>query len=143
MPRKKRIDLRHGMRLVKGPPANWDVPAIVHISDLAGWLGITERQLHWIADLTCRSRNPHYVCRWIRKRSGVRLIESPKPLLKNAQKQILHELMNAIPVSVCAHGFVSQRGVTSFVCDHIGQSVCLKMDLKNFFPSIGARLLHV
>lgn len=138
MPKKRRIDLKSRMRAKIGPPAQWDNPPIVHAKDLAGWLGVSERKLYWLADLDDRRRSPHYVCRWIRKRNGFRLIESPKPMLKKLQRQILHELLSFVPVSESAHGFVPNRSVKTFVADHIQQPVCLKMDLKSFFPGIRA-----
>ena len=134
----RRIDLKPKMRRVTGPPAAWDVTPLAHRKDLAGWLGVSESKLYWLADLDKRQRKTHYVCRWIRKRSGMRLIESPKAMLKRVQRQILREMLHVVPASKRAHGFVRNRDVKTFVGAHVGQPICLKMDLRNFFPSIRA-----
>lgn len=140
MKRPKRNDLKPSMTKVRGIPATWDVSPIVSVVDLAGWLGVSEKRLLWLAAVDDHSScgGNHYVCKWIRKRLGFRLIESPKLELKRVQRQILHELLNAIPPSKWCHGFVRNRSVQTYVEEHCGKAVCLKMDLKNFFPSIRA-----
>ncbi len=121
----------------------WNLPRIDSYHDLANWLGIRRRDLGWLANLhssvprrSCQT-GKHYVCTWIRKRSsGLRLIESPKPILKDAQTQINAEILSRIEPHDAAHGFRRGRSVVSFVQAHVNKPVCLKMDLKNFFPSV-------
>ncbi len=138
MAKKRRIDLKPKMRPVEGKPGVWNIAPLVHINDLAGWLGIARRTLLWLSNGDTTLRQEHYVYRWIRKRTGMRLIESPKPLLKKVQRQILHELLCDIPASTHAHGFIKKRDVKTFTAEHVGQPLILKMDLRNFFPSVGA-----
>ena len=137
MKRRKQIDILASMQRVRGLPSEWDVPPIVSVADLAGWLGVSEKKLYWLADVN-EGSNPsnHYVCNWIRKRTGVRLIESPKSELKRVQRQILNELLVAFPESHSSHGFVRGRNVRTFVADHCQREVCIKMDLRNFFTTI-------
>ena len=84
-------------------------------------------------------RPRHYVCKWIKKRRGPdRLIESPKQQLKTVQRIILQDFLNRIPLHHAAHGFCRKRNPVSFTAGHVGQACCLRMDLKDFFPSIGS-----
>ena len=91
---------------------------------------------------TKRPRLAHYHYRVLAKKSGaIRLIEAPKPRLKELQRQILARILNRIPPHPTAHGFVPGRSTKTFVAPHLGQRVVLKMDLQEFFPSIaGARV---
>ena len=122
----------------------WRVPAIESSPALAAWLGLSPGELEWFADLKGLGRHKktqqqlrHYHYRIFVKRSGnVRLIESPKPRLKELQRQILSLLLDEVPLHSAVHGFRKGRSIRTFTAPHIGQRVVLRMDLQNFFPSI-------
>lgn len=122
----------------------WSVPAIVTPGDLADWLALTPGELDWFADLKAlgyKQAQPklrHYYYRVLDKGGGaIRLIESPKPRLKWIQQRILAGILDKIPPHPAAHGFVKGRSVKTFAGPHAGQGVVLRMDLQDFFPSIG------
>jgi len=70
-----------------------------------------------------------------------RLIESPKPRLKQIQRTVLREILEKVPAHSAAHGFVKGRSIRTFAAPHVGQRVVLRMDLRDFFPSLsGARI---
>ncbi len=131
--------------------ANWDVPVIETVGDLAAWFSLTPDELLWFADLKGlaykikRPRIGHYHYRILEKKSGaIRLIEAPKPRLKELQRKILEQILDKIPPHSAAHGFVPGRSVKTFLAPHVGQRVVLKMDLQDFFPSItGVRVQTV
>jgi RNA-directed DNA polymerase len=131
--------------------AAWDVPVIESVGALADWLNITADELLWFADLKSlaykikRPRLAHYHYRVLTKKSGaIRLIEAPKPRLKELQRQILARILDKIPPHPSAHGFVPGRSVKTFIAPHQSQRVVLKMDLQDFFPSItGVRIQTV
>ncbi len=125
--------------------AQWDLPAIETVGDLARWLSLQPDELEWFADLKglgCKLDNPklrHYRYRIRAKRSGgVRLIEIPKPELKELQRWILREILDRIPPHPAAHGFVKGRSVASFAAPHTGRQVLLRLDLQDFFPAFPA-----
>ena len=127
-----------------GPPRSWKVPAIVTLGELADWLDIEPAELDWFADLRGLQRRlppgrlQHYCYHWLSKRVGgsARLIESPKARLKAIQRRILHDILDSIPPHTAAHGFARGRSIASYVAPHVGQSMILRSDLKDFFPSI-------
>ena len=132
--------------------SGWNLPAIASVGDLASWLGLTVSELDWFADLKglaykppSASRLGHYHYRVLAKDGGsIRLIESPKPRLKQLQRQILSHILNKIPAHESVHGFVRGRSIRSFVAPHVGKRVVLRMDLQDFFPSLsGARIQTV
>ncbi|HEY2466299.1 MAG TPA: reverse transcriptase family protein [Terracidiphilus sp.] len=127
----------------------WPIPPLESVGELADWLHISPGELLWFADLKrmIARRGPeaatgplsHYHYRVLAKDGGsVRLIEAPKQRLKLIQKQILNEILERIPVHPAAHGFRRGRSIKTFTAPHAGQNVVVRMDLRDFFPSISA-----
>jgi hypothetical protein len=128
-----------------GAAAGWDLPAIETPGDLARWLSLHSSELEWFGDLKglCqrldRPRLHHYHYRLMPKRSGgVRLLETPKPDLKELQRRILSEVLDRVPVHPAAHGFVKGRSIATFAAPHTGKAVVLRLDLDHFFPAFPA-----
>src|SRR5215472_8722137 len=138
--------LNRSQRMLPVPAArSWNVPPIETSGALAEWLGITIDELLWFADLKglrCRKSSRqlrHYHYRILIKGSGaVRLIEAPKARLKALQKQILRQILNKVPPHPAAHGFLKGRSIKTFAAPHAGKRVVVRMDLRDFFPTIGA-----
>jgi Reverse transcriptase (RNA-dependent DNA polymerase). len=125
----------------------WNVPAIRSVGALATWLDIEQSELEWFANLKglptrgagSDGCNPlsHYHYRVLPKLSGgIRLIESPKRKLKAVQAKILEEILNRIPVHEAAHGFRRGCSIKTFAAPHVNRAVVVRMDLRNFFPSL-------
>jgi RNA-directed DNA polymerase len=120
------------------------LPALGDSAALAHWLGITVDELDWFTFSSARRRQvplhaQHYGFSWQHKRTGgVRLIEAPRRRLKALQQQVLHGLLDHVPVHEGCHGFVAGRSVLSHAAQHAGQAVVLKFDLRDFFSSVGA-----
>ncbi len=128
-----------------GPPASWPVPALTTPAELERLLELEPNQLDWFADWQRRERTAvveplrHYRYRWVTKRSGsLRLLEAPKPRLKQLQRRVLESILAHIPPHDAAHGFRPGRSVSSFVEPHVGRTIVLKMDLRDFFATITA-----
>lgn len=127
-----------------GEPTGWAVPPITSPADLAEFLGLSPGELDWFADVQGRDRRApdgplrHYRTLWRRKRSGeVRVIEVPKARLKAIQRRLLDTIIARIPPHDAAHGFRPGRSVRSFAEPHVGRPIVLKLDLRDFFPSVG------
>lgn len=128
----------------------WNLPRLRTIGELAAWLRMSVRELEWFADLRgleAKGGSPrlrHYHYRPLHKRFGqVRLIEAPKPRLKELQRQLLIEILEPIALHDAAHGFRCGRSIHTFAAPHVGQQVVLKIDLQDFFPSIHAARVRV
>lgn len=73
----------------------------------------------------------------IKKRSGgYREIRAPYPSLLYIQSWIYKEILLKCKVNATAHGFVRKRSILTNANVHKGQAYLLKMDLRDFFPSI-------
>jgi RNA-directed DNA polymerase len=123
-----------------------DVPSLTTAGELARWLGITPAELDWFADCFGRERQRpagplrHYRYWWMSKSCGrKRLLEVPKERLKRIQRRILDEILAAIAPHEAAHAFRAGRSAVSCARPHVGQRVVLRIDLRDFFPSVRSR----
>jgi RNA-directed DNA polymerase len=124
------------------------LPALATVGELAQWLNVPPAELGWFADQWRASGASapalqHYHQRWVPKRAGgMRLIEIPKSRLRTMQRKILHQLLDRVPPHVAAHGFRRAHSTLTHAALHTGQACVIRMDLKDFFPSIPAARVH-
>jgi hypothetical protein len=125
-----------------------DLPDLPAVGELARWLEVSPNELEWFADQwrIDRATTPalqHYHYNWRPKRNGgLRLIEIPKQRLRAMQGKILRELLDRVPPHAAAHGFRRGHSCLTHAARHTGQRVVVRIDLKDFFPSITAGRIH-
>ena len=85
----------------------------------------------------------HYRIVKIPKRSGgTRTLEIPEPGLMTRQRQILAWLKaRKLAASPYAHGFIIGRSIVTNAQPHVGKKVVIRLDLKDFFPSVGSSMV--
>lgn len=106
-------------------------------ADLAEALEVSVRELRFFSIHRQRERVRHYVSFAIPKRSGGRrVILAPKRRLKRLQRALLRLLVDRLPVSEQAHGFLKGRSIRTGAECHVGKRVLVQLDLADFFPSI-------
>jgi len=130
-------------------PTRGDLPALPTLGALADWLQLDSLDLAWFAD---RWRMPpgaaempthHYRYRLVEKTDGsYRILEAPKRRIRDIQRKILHGLLDRVPAHDAAHGFVAGRNCLSYAAEHVGQPVVIRLDLRDFFPSVPAGRVH-
>jgi retron-type reverse transcriptase len=114
-----------------------ELPAIDKPEQLAELLGITLPQLKGMAYHRDAATSLHYVRFTIPKRDGTeRPIWAPKKRLKAAQRWILQNIVERLPVHGAAQGFLAGRSILSNAQVHENPKVLLKMDIKEFFPTV-------
>jgi hypothetical protein len=113
------------------------LPALETAEDLAQAMGLGVSKLRWFTYQRPTDTGTHYR-RWsIPKRGGgQRTITSPKKDLMAAQRWALRHVFEKLPVHSAAHGFLPGRSVATNASVHAGASVILKVDLKDFFPTV-------
>ena len=67
---------------------------------------------------------------------GFRLIKAPYPALLQCQRWIVNNILEKVKISFVAHGFRRKRSILTNVKLHLAAPNILKIDLKDFFPSI-------
>lgn len=71
-----------------------------------------------------------------KRNGGKRKLLVPDPLLKQVQRQILHNILSERTISPYAAAYHTGASVRKNAEIHLHQSMILKLDIKNFFPSI-------
>ncbi|NOK14531.1 reverse transcriptase family protein [Corallococcus exercitus] len=113
------------------------LPTLDSAEDLAKALGLSVSKLRGFAFHRDVDTGSHYVTWSIPKRTGgERTITSPKPELKEAQRWVLSNVVERLPVHGAAHGFVAGRSILTNALAHRGADVVVKVDLKDFFPTV-------
>lgn len=114
-----------------------NLPVLDKPLQLADALGVSMQNLRWMTFHRDAAKMIHYERFTIPKASGgERAIWAPRPMLKGVQRWILHEIVERLPVHGAAHGFVPGRSIFTNAQQHTNAKVLLKMDLKDFFPTL-------
>jgi hypothetical protein len=72
----------------------------------------------------------------ISKGKKQRHIDAPRVALKAIQSWFGHHLTRALTYDECVHGFVPDRSIVTAARQHCAASWILKLDIRDFFPSI-------
>ena len=113
------------------------LPVLATPADVARALGLTVRELRWLAFHADAADKPHYVYFEVPKRSGgKRMLASPQKKLAAAQRWVLERVLEKLPLEDAAHGFVRARSTVSNALPHVGRDVVVNLDLSDFFPTI-------
>ncbi len=114
-----------------------ELPPLDKPKQLADALGLSVADLRWMAYHRDAAEMLHYRPFTIAKRDGTeRQIWAPMPKLKAAQRWILREILEKLPVHGAAHGFLPGRSILSNAQAHANPEIVLKMDIRNFFPTV-------
>jgi hypothetical protein len=101
-------------------------------------LTFTEEEWKRLEEIA-ENRKDYYEIFYIsKKRKGKkRQINAPNDELKKIQERILYEFLykHFVP-SVYATGFIKKRSIVDNAAAHVGSKIIVKIDLKDFFPSI-------
>ncbi len=118
-----------------------NVPIIFEFDHLSGLLGKTPAYLASAVN----SPDNYYRSFKLKKRTGgFREINVPFPSLLDCQYWIYYNILLKIPIHRCSHGFSKNKSIVTNARIHLNQNNVLKIDLKNFFPSIEIqRVIHV
>jgi len=104
---------------------------------LAEALGLTIAELRWYAFHRDDATFVHYHTFQIPKRNGtMRAIWAPNRRLKQIQRWVNREVVERLPVHGAAHGFLAGRSTKSNAAAHTGADTVVKIDLKDFFPTV-------
>lgn len=110
-----------------------NVPVIFEFEHLAKLLGLNKMIL---ASMINSSASFYRSFKIPKRRGGYREINAPYPSLLSAQKWIYKYVLKQQEVHYSAHGFVPERSILTNARKHVGKKAFLKIDIKNFFPSI-------
>lgn len=115
----------------------YSLPVFEDALALANKMEIDLKALQYLAYNRTVSKIQHYHTFEVSKKSGgKRKISTPKPKLKELQAWILETILQKIPNTNEAHGFVKERSIVTNAKPHLEQDIVINIDLKDFFPTI-------
>lgn len=118
-------------------PRNLVGPPMGTFLDIASELGLTASQLQWLVYHRQVSSSDHYSRFEIPKRNGKkRVISSPKPAMRKAQAWIRQKILSDLNYHEAAMAFRPGQSIVDNAQVHAGAAVIIRIDLKDFFPSI-------
>lgn len=111
------------------------IPQIKNNQDLANYIGVKRGVLAYYAYYIDSTKA--YTSFSIKKRSGgERTIDAPVRGLKELQRTILNKLSPEATFRHCVYGYIPGRGILQNSVVHVRQRWVLRVDIKDFFPSI-------
>jgi RNA-directed DNA polymerase len=120
--------------------AELGLPALGTAEDVAAAIGIEPGELAWLTYHRQAAVLVHYHRFSIpKKRGGTRSISAPKKRLRTAQSWLYAEILSKVEIHAAAMAFRPQRSIVDNGERHTGKAVVVKVDLKDFFPSIKFR----
>ncbi len=120
--------------------AGLGMPYLETAADLAAALEMTGPELAWLTYHRGAATVDHYHRFTIPKRGGGRrAIASPKSRLRRAQRWVLEQILMKTVPHPAAVAFRPGISIRDNAALHAGRSVVVRVDLKDFFPSITFR----
>ncbi len=117
--------------------ANNELPELDSPQQLAELLGISISELRWFCYHRDAATSIHYRRFTIPKSDGSqRAIWAPMAKLKAVQRTVLSEIVERLLVHGSTHGFYAGRSIYTNAQQHSNPEILVKMDLKDFFPSV-------
>lgn len=114
------------------------LPHVATITEIASSMGITSRELTWLSYHRVAAGTDHYHRFQIpKKRGGMRNVSAPKTKLRRAQRWVLESILTKLPVHEAAAAFIPGTSTAQNAARHNGKALVIRVDLKDFFPSIG------
>lgn len=115
------------------------LPVIFNAKHFSRLVGVKTEYLYIMANGSAR----FYRCFRIPKSNGqYRLISAPLPLLKDVQAFILENIICKIPCHPCAKAYIKGKSLKDNAKFHRSQDCLLKIDLKDYFPSLNSRQVY-
>ena len=113
------------------------VPDIATVKDLRELLHIrSAKQLGYLLSANTQKGGPYTTFEIAKRSGGSRLICAPCGSLLWVQRRLNREILSKIQIDDAAHGFVRGRSTVTNAQPHVGASLILKFDLREFFPTI-------
>lgn len=113
------------------------LPNFTTLEDLATAMNFRPEDLVWLCYERGASDVDHYNRFEIPKRAGGRrLISSPKPKMRKAQLWVNENILSKLEPSKYCYAFRPGVSIVDNATQHLGKSLIVKLDIKDFFPSI-------
>lgn len=114
-----------------------DLPVWNTAPEVATAMGISAPQLAFLTFHRGAAKTDHYHRFQIpKRRGGMRNVSAPKGKLRTAQSFVLEQVLAKVPVHEAVAAFAPGTSTVQNAARHMGAQVVVRLDLKDFFPSI-------
>lgn len=114
------------------------LPVLHTAAEVAQALEVEPKTLAWLTYHRGADFVDHYHHFTIpKKRGGQRAISSPKTKLRVAQSWLLENVLGKLEIHEAAMAFRAGRSICDNAAQHAGRAIVIRVDLKDFFPSVG------
>lgn len=121
------IDMIDDLREAELPP----------ILDLASLSTFSDVSLDYLSRVIVASNEKYRTFEIPKRTGGKRKIEAPQPNLLKCQRWILENILHKVSLNQYSTAYRPGFSILNNVIPHVGSDCLLKLDLKDFFPSIG------
>ena len=116
------------------------LPKLAGNDDVAEFFGLEgEDELAKLMRPGCEPGSGYIEFEIPKAKGGTRRIAAPRTPLRRIQRKILDEILAKVPVHEACHGFVPGRSTVTNARPHQGAALVIKLDLKDFFPTVHYR----
>ncbi len=112
---------------------NRGVPVVFELDHLSEILGV---QKEILTQAVIKPEKFYRTFTIPKSNGGERTIDAPYPFMLELQRWIANNILGSVRISEYAHGFAPEKSVITNAREHLGKSCILKLDIRNFFPSI-------
>ena len=117
----------------------YGLPKLASSAAVAKLVGLTEDELVPLMRPGTASGSGYVEFEIPKAKGGTRRIAAPRKKLRTVQRTLLDQILAKIPMHDACHGFVAGRSTVTNARPHVGAAIVVKLDLKDFFPTVHYR----
>jgi RNA-directed DNA polymerase len=116
-----------------------NLPKLLGVADVARLVGIEPDQIDRFLRPGTEPGSGYVEFEIPKAKGGTRRIAAPRTPLRKIQRIILDQILAQMPMHDACHGFVKGRSTVTNARPHQGAALVVKLDLKDFFPTVHYR----
>ena len=117
----------------------YQLPPLATAGGVARLVGVNEDQLVQLMRPGVGPGSGYVEFEIPKAKGGTRRIAAPRAPLRKVQRAILDKILARVPMHDACHGFVAGRSTVTNATPHQRAALVIKMDLKDFFPTVHYR----
>jgi hypothetical protein len=118
----------------------YNLPKLANVESIARLVGVdVPVELTKLMRAGCGPGSGYVEFEVPKAKGGTRRIAAPRAPLRKVQRAILDQILSKIPMHDACHGFVAGRSTVTNARPHRGAAIVVKLDLKDFFPTVHYR----
>ena len=117
----------------------YGLPRLANVDAVATLVGLTPDDLVPLMRPGVEAGSGYVEFEIPKAKGGTRKIAAPRKPLRTVQRTILDQILGKIPMHDACHGFVAGRSTVTNATPHAGAQLVVKLDLKDFFPTVHYR----